>query len=359
MAKKEQLMLDSGALASSDEGEISLKSKKNEILDAYQKLLNQIKESKQVSHQEVKKKQDEDRVMAKAYEYNSERIIGNIADVKSQIGGSLDQLEQRLVAEYRRLSELQDAIKLETTKLEDLRQITLDVDTLAAILQAQKAYQSRFEQLNAQETKEFEQAMQEKRAAWKKEQEEVELERKEHAAKTHKERMREDEEYRYTLQLERKKDADAYQLKETALEHELAERKAKVLQELAERERTVVLSEEELQELRGRVASFQKELEGAVIAAETRLRERLEREHKHQIDLTTVELAGDRKLNSQTIASLRDKIKEQENLIQQLTQKANDAGLQVQAIALKALDGSALRYTGGYEETKRLAQSER
>ena len=37
---------------------MSEKSKKNEILEAYQELLSKIEENKQVSHQEIKKKQD-------------------------------------------------------------------------------------------------------------------------------------------------------------------------------------------------------------------------------------------------------------------------------------------------------------
>ena len=57
--EKEQLQLDGVAPADANNKEVSPKSTKNEILEAYQKLLDQVKDTKQVSHQEIKKKQDE------------------------------------------------------------------------------------------------------------------------------------------------------------------------------------------------------------------------------------------------------------------------------------------------------------
>ncbi len=65
---------------------ISEKSKKNEILEAYQELLSKIEEGKQTSHQEVKKKQDEEAVVIKASEFKVDKIVTNIAEVKLSIG---------------------------------------------------------------------------------------------------------------------------------------------------------------------------------------------------------------------------------------------------------------------------------
>ena len=55
------------------------------------------------------------------------------------------------------------------------------------------------------------------------------------------------------------------------------------------------------------------------------------------------ETESEKKLNQQKIASLEAKVKEQEAFIAQLTQKANDATQQVQAIACKALEASSQR----------------
>ena len=54
-----------------------------------------------------------------------------------------------------------------------------------------------------------------------------------------------------------------------------------------------------------------------------------------------------------SISDLESKISEQDDLIKQLTQKANEAGLQVQSIAIKAIEGaSAQRITVERERVK-------
>lgn len=338
--------------------EISEKSKKNEIYDAYQELLAKIHATKEVSHQEIKKQQDQEVLVTKASEFKVDKIVANIADVKLSIGQSLDTLEQRLIGEYRRLSELQEAITLETKNLKELHEIDKNVNTLNALLSAQKEYKTRFEQQIETEQKTFEEEIEHKKALWKKEQEEFEIERKERDLRIKKERTREEEEYRYTVQLERKKDQDAYDIKQSTLEKELVEKKAKVLQDLKNREETILASEEELAQLRNRVENFPQELEEAVIKIEKTTRETLERDYRFQKDLAAKELEGERKLNAQMISSLQSKIKEQEEFIRQLTQKTDEAGTQVQTIALKALEGASFhRYHPAMEETKKINQS--
>lgn len=338
--------------------EISEKSKKNEIFDAYQELLSKIKETKQVSHQEEKKKQDETMVITKASTFKVDKIVANIADVKLSIGQSLDTLEQRLIAEYRRLNELEEAIALETKELEDLHEIKKNVDTLNALLLAQKEYKVRFEQHMEQQQKDFSSEMIHKKSAWKKEQEEAELEQKERELRTKKDRAREEEEYRYALQLERKKNQDFYEAKQAALEKELIEKKTKVLQDLKTREEAIIASETELATLQDHVENFPKELEKAVKETEKTTRESLERNYRFQMDLAAKELEGERKLNHQIINSLQSKIKEQEEFIRQLTHKTDEAGTQVQAIALKALEGASFhRYHPASEDNKKTNQT--
>jgi hypothetical protein len=61
------------------------------------------------------------------------------------------------------------------------------------------------------------------------------------------------------------------------------------------------------------------------------------------VTLKEKEIEGEKKLNLQKVASLEAKVKEQDTLIAQLTQKANDATQQVQSIACKALEASSQR----------------
>ena len=106
--------------------------------------------------------------------------------------------------------------------------------------------------------------------------------------------------------------------------------------------------------MRIRVEQFPHELEKAIAETEKNTKENLERNHKFQMDLFTKEIEGERKLTQQMILSLQTKIKEQEQLIKQLTQKTDDASNQVQSIALKALESSSnVRFIGGFEDGKK------
>lgn len=348
MTKKEYHAENAGLFGEQTmEQEISLKSKKNEILDAYHALLNKIQDNKQVSHQESKKKQEEVALVSKVSDFSVDRIIANIAEVKKSIGQGLEQLEQKLTGEYRRFSELQEAINLESKHLEEFHQINKNVDTLTALLQAQKEYRVKFEQEIQQEKQQLEEEIETQRATWEKEQEEAELERKEREARTKKERTREEEEYRYATMQERRRDEDAYAAKRALLEKDLTEKKARVELELNEREKNVAASEAQLKELSVQVAAFPRELEQAVEQAEERVRTELNREHQYTLDISEKEVEGERKLSAQLVASLQAKIKEQDAFIRTLTQKTDEAGSQVQTIALKALESSSyMRFHG-------------
>ena len=338
--------------------EISEKSKKNEILAAYQELLGQIGQSKQESHQEEKKKQQEQDVVVMASTMTPDRIVKNLADVKVSIGQALDTLEQRLTDEHRKLSELQAAIKIEAARLKDLHEITLNADSLAALLLAQKEYKIRFEEEMMKRKVQFESEMTDAKEAWEKEQECMQQEQKELKESIKKARVRDEEEYTYALQLERKKDSDAYEAKKYSLEKELVEQQQDANKEFAEREASIKAQEDELKQVRTRVEQFPHELEKAIRETEKITQEQLERTYKYQIDLSAKEIEGERKLTQQMISSLQGKIKEQEQFIKQLTQKTDEASSQVQTIALKALESSSnMRYVGSFEEGKKVGQS--
>jgi hypothetical protein len=103
--------------------DISEKSKKNEILDAYYELLNKVGESKTVSHQEAKQRKDDEEIVVKAASFDVEHIISHLAQVRLEIIQNLGLLEKKLTEEYGRLSGLQGAIRVETSHLEEVHQI--------------------------------------------------------------------------------------------------------------------------------------------------------------------------------------------------------------------------------------------
>jgi hypothetical protein len=321
--------------------DISPKSTKNEILQAYNELLTKIKEGKSLDRQAERKKEEEKRIIRDASQNSVEKIVKGLTEIKLDVGKSLDNLEEKLITEFKRLTELQQAIEIEKKELGEIHEIKVNADSLAALLQAQKEKRSQSEKEIEEKQTVFESEMAQKRLQWKKEQEDYELARKEREAKLKKEREREEEEYTYALQLKRKKDNDVYEAKKAALEKELKDKRAAVEKELSEREALVSSKEKELADLKTQVVEFPKQLDEAVKNTQKSVKEKLEFVYKHEAELAAKEIEGERKLSKQIISALEAKIKEQEEYIRQLTLKTDEAGQQVQTIAIKAIEGAS------------------
>lgn len=323
------------------EPEVTLKSTKTEILDAYNALLKKTKEQKPVDRQIEKEKAEKVQIVETAAQNSEEKIVKGLADLKLGITKALDETEQQLLGEFKRLNGMRQAIGIEKKNLEEIHEIRAEADSLAALLLAQKERKQAFEVEIQQKKSEFETEMMQKRLQWKKEQDEYERIRKEREEEVKKSRQREEEEYSYNLRLQRKKDEDAYAANKAAQEKELQEKKLILEKAWLERENDLSVRERELLDLRARVEAFPAELEQAVKATEQAVTERLQFTYRYEKAMLAKETEGERKLSQQIIKSLEAKIKEQDELIQQSTQKANEAGMQVQNIAIKAIEGAS------------------
>jgi hypothetical protein len=323
------------------EPEITVKSTKNEILEAYNALLKRIKEQKPVDRQAEKEKVEKKEIVETAAQNSVEKIVKGLADIKLAITKSLDEMEQQLIGEFKKLNGIRQAIDIEKKNLEEVHEIRLNADSLAALLLAQKEKKQAFETEIEQRKSDFDAEMTQKKLLWKKEQEDYERLKKEREEEVKKARQREEEEYTYNLKLQRKKDQDAYAASKATLEKELEEKRLTLEKTWSEREAALAAREKELADLKARVDLFPKELEKTVKDTEKSVTEKLQFIYKHQAEMLATETEGEKKLYQQLIASLETKIKEQEEQIRQLTQKTNEAGLQVQSIAIKAIEGAS------------------
>jgi hypothetical protein len=320
---------------------ISEKSTKTEILEAYHEMLAKGKELKATDQKAIRKENEEKELVRSASRNSIEDIVQKLASLKLEIVKSIDSLEERLIAEHKRFTELQHAITAQSAALEEMFGIQAEAGGLSALILAQKERKASFEDEIAERKAAFESEMGQRRLQWKKEQEDYEAAKKERDTQTKKERQREEEEYTYNLQMVRKKEKDAYEATKTGLESELKEKKTRVEKDLAERESILSSRENEWEDLRARVGLFPAELDKAVKETEKNLTERLELKYKYHAELSSKETEGEKKLNKQTIAALERRIAEQEDQIRQLTQKADDSVQQVQTIAIKAIEGAS------------------
>lgn len=310
---------------------LTMKDKKEEILKAYEQLLNRSKEKEKTADKEVKPEQvTEDIVVRKASAYTAEGIVKGFADLRLDLSKTLTDLSDKLIAETDKLDELQQAITIETGRLETLYNIKATAETLATYMQT------------ADEKKRaFEEEIAHIREDWKDEQEEHDLAVKERDAYLKKERERETEEYAYSLTLSRKKDRDAYEEEKSALKKALREEKEVKEKELAERESLVSAQESEIAELRARVESFPEELAKAREKAEKDASMRVEKEAKQRAELLAKEIEGDKRVAELRIKTLESTVASQSTRIESLTKELNSATAQVQDIAVKSIEGAS------------------
>lgn len=343
------------------EREVSSKSSKNEILQAYNELLTKVREEQPPDRQELRKRDEQRQTLDRASKHSIDTIVKDLANRKVEIVRAFDTLENQLIEEHRKLTDIQQSIEIERRSLESLYEIKANADSLAALLLAQRQKKDEFEAEIAEARTALEEEISDARLRWSKERETEEQERKERLAEIARQRTREEEEYAYNLQMKRKKDADEYEAWKLSLEKELRETREAFERDLSERESVLAEGEREYSGLKAKVESFPAELEEAVREAEESVRKHLTSIHEHQAELAKKDMESERRLGQQTIVALEAKVKEQEDRVQQLARKMDEAGLQVQTIAVKAIEGASFQRTlyGGYERNKEKERSGR
>ncbi len=331
---------------------ISSKNTKNQILEAYEELLQKQQEKKTEEPRKIQEQQKQEAVVKNASGLSTEGIVKDVSGLKVSLSAALDKLSEAFIIEFRKFEELQKAIQIEKQQLEDLYQLSASTDSLSVMLLAQKEKKEQFEleminrrrELEEQiksERAQFETEMTERKLNLKKLQEDAQAKLKEDAEQLHRNRKREEEEYLYALKINRKKETDLYEEKKEKLEKELSDKKAAFEKDFAERELNIKQAESELNELRKKNAAFPAELEKAVKAAVENAIEKLETQFSFQKELREREVSGELKLKTQIIETLQSKIKDMEASLKDYAQKAMSAEASVKDIALRAIDSSA------------------
>ena len=315
-------------------------STKEQIFAAYSEVLDRLNDKQEESPQEAQKKQEEKTIVTKSAAHSPEQILSDLSGLKLKSIKQLDVLSEELLQEFQKLSEIRQAIASEQCHLEDLYLIKDTANTLAALLQTHAEQKEQLQQTREQQKQEYEEFMNTKRAQWNEENERYAQDFREKKEKWEKDRKREEEDYAYTREMQRRKEMDDYNTKKTNLEKELVSMK----EDLQKREELVHEKEKLLTDLQDKVAQFPIEIAQAVATAEAQLRTQLMQQYDFESQIKQKELEGLTKFHNLQVTSLQGKIKEQEALIKDLSQKSDQATENVQKIACRALDTSAQRF---------------
>jgi hypothetical protein len=329
---------------------ITVSNTKQEMLDAYNDLQQQLQEKREAELKPEEKIEEKKamKLVETADTLSIDGVMKEIGNLKLEIGKVFTGLADQLQQEVSKYIAVKQAIALKEEELKEIFEIQKTASSLNALLEAQRQKRDEFEDEMTERKENLTQEIESMRLEWEKEKKLHTLEIKERETAETKQREREKEEYQYALQRERQlarnqfeDEKAAYEEEKARLEKEIAQKREGIEREFAAREESIRQSEQELKELRGKVAAFPGELE-VTVAREVKMAvEKAKLEAKNREELLNKESEGERNVFTTRIASLENKVKEQGETIMKLGQQQEKAYSQVQEIAIRAVEGSS------------------
>lgn len=287
--------------------QVSERSTKNEILDAYQQLLGKIENGIETS--ETTK--SEQSIVDSAAKETVEKITHDLTSLRLSLNQTISALTEDLSSQAERFATLRKAIAIAQKELEEIQQIKTRAGMLKQMIETQKDEQARFEE-----------EMTAKQAAWLDEQ-------KNYEEKLKRERAREEDEYAYQKNLKTKRDKDV-----------MEEEKRRWEQELAEKKTAQAKQEAELDDLRKKAAEFPQELEKAVKTAIEKALEQERKDEQTRQNFAKQETESKQQISALKIASLENTVKTQSAEIEEMKRQLEKATQQVKDVAIAVIEGS-------------------
>jgi hypothetical protein len=321
--------------------EVSTKNTKTEILEAYEKLLKEVRQAKTNVPKQIQEEKLKQETVNKVADITQHSITEDINSLKSGLSKSLDDILSSLIREFQQLEDIRSAIKVEKQTLEDLYGLSVSTDSLAAMLLAQKEKKDSFEREMKEMKDVFASEINEKKAYWDIEKNKQKAAEKDYLDELNKKRNREDDEYQYKLKISRQKEQDDYDARKALLDKELTEKKNAFEREIALREATVKSAEAELDELRKNSADFPERLDRALADLKHSVTENLQTRQDFDLQLIKSQNQAEIRLKDQLIKSLQEKIQELQSQLKEYSDKASLAEAGVKDIAMKAIENSS------------------
>lgn len=335
---------------SADPEQPSMKNTKKELLDAYNEVLQKLKEKDRTQLKPEQKAQEkkETQVLMAVREVTADGVLLKINQLKQEMVKTLAELGDKLGAEVARYEQVQQAIEIKQKELKEIFEIDRSAGTLAALIEAQHHEKEQFERQMAEEQERLSQEIASIREQWRREKADRDAEVKEQQAIEAKRRKREEEEYRYAFEREQQLTRNKFEdekakllAQKSEIEKQMQTLKEQTEKELAEREKRIAEREQEFASLQGQVEAFPKRLDDAVAGAVKDTTERIQREAKYQQDLLQKDFEGQKNVLTSRIQSLEKAVKEQTEQLAKLSQQQEGAYQKIQDVAVKAIEGAS------------------
>ena len=292
------------------------KRTKSEILEEYDKLLQNFEELKTTA-QMVHKPQST-QLLDKVKDYTFENITKSIAEQRSALNATLNNLADQILNEAQKLSELQQAITLSQKHLELQYNIHVAAETVQQLVNDHESKKQEFARARTEQETVFQEEMEAKKRVWK----------------------REEEEHHFTLEMEQKRAQVEFEEKMKTREEVLDERMESCKQQ-----------EQELLQLRKMNEDAPKKLERALAEREKEVRQQIHEGHEREMQKAEQKFQAEKSVLELTIKNFQEVLKKERAESVTLRQEAERANRKAQELAIKVIESNVrLQNTPGEKD---------
>lgn len=281
------------------------KKTKTELLEEYNKLLNQHEELRRTA-QLVGDPQSV-ALISKVEGYTVDQLTSSINELKTSVNATLGELTDKLIVEAQKFGEIQKAVELAKKNLELHYHIQVAADTLDRLLQDHKI-----------KTLTLEDEIAAKRRDW----------------------ARAQEEHAYDTNVRDRRVQEAFE-----------EAKARQDRALKDREEALKRQEQELAQLRAQIQGFPGQLEKAQREREQEITRRLRAEFDAQSESAKKDWKAQEGLLKMQIDNLEERLKAQQQENMALRGEVEKSNKRVQELVVKIIEGGS-RLASTLETTK-------
>ena len=343
--------------------DISAKSTKTEILDAYEEL---VREHQALQAHLVELRAGQPAAVPRTPQVPEARplievmqgatvpeVLQGLRALRDGFGSAISALSTQLTAEATQLAELRRGLAAQTNELKELHGLEMTEQTLDELLHKYTEESERFAADIQQQRQALGQEMAEQRAVWHTEQEAQARALKERDASLQRAREREAAEYAYERERTRKQETEHYEHQQKQRAEALDESVQRQQRAWEAREDAIADQEKLFAEYQEKVEAFPAELEAAVQQAAAEGRKLVEAEAKIQADLQAQDIAGTKRIAELRLKALRDTIAQQAVQMDHLSKQLNAVLKQAQDLAVKALEGAST--SSSYQAIREIA----
>lgn len=312
--------------------------RRDRILSAFQQILTERKnlDSKIATKAEQAEQAQNQQVLAIASAYTLDGIVKGVADLQIEFGGIVRGLSDHLCAEVAKLDQLEQAIKIETRHLQELRQIRIVADAHHLLTQEHQETLRTLDQDAAQQRRTLEQEIAEQRQLWAKEQVAFEQEVKEQQALLTQARQRQEADFQYDLERTRTIAANEYEEQKRQQDKELQTLKLTHERQWADREQILADNQSLMEDYQQQVKQFPTALDAAVQQATTEAVAKVNQDAEVQAKLVEKEWEATKQGYELTIQSLEATIQKQVEQLETLHGQLQDTLRQSHELTVKA-----------------------